>query len=82
MSIESPDPVPPQPYLSKWDARIITLQNEVFQLRAALDESVKLQSHYAGLLNMYDGGKRMLFADREAWMERLAALTTTRGAPR
>lgn len=53
--------------------RIFALQNEVFQLRAALDESVKLQSHYAGLLNTYDGGRRLQFRDREAWMERLAS---------
>jgi hypothetical protein len=37
----------------------------------ALDESVKLQSHYATLLNDYDGGKRMTFADGKAWLERL-----------
>ncbi len=46
-------------------------RSELFQLRAALDESVKLQSHYARLLNAYDGGKRLEFANREAWMERL-----------
>lgn len=53
---------------------VLEMQNELSQLRAALDESVKLQSHYAGLLNAHDGGKRMEFADREAWMERLAEL--------
>lgn len=42
--------------------------------RTALDESVKLQSHYAGLLNTYDGGKRLQFRDRESWMERLGAM--------
>ena len=54
---------------------VLEMQNELFQLRAALDESVKLQSHYAGLLNIYDGGQRMQFADREAWMARLAKLS-------
>jgi hypothetical protein len=42
------------------------------ELRRALDESVKLQSHYAGLLNMYDGGTRKQFASGQEWMERLA----------
>ena len=38
----------------------------------ALDESVKLQSHYASLLNQYDGGQRMQFDDGQAWIDRLA----------
>jgi len=40
-------------------------------LRAALEESVKLQSHYASLLNQYDGGRRMTFANADAWCMRL-----------
>jgi hypothetical protein len=47
------------------------------ELRAALTESLKLQSHYAGLLNTYDGGKRMQFADNNAWLERLRAQTAS-----
>lgn len=46
--------------------------NEILHLRAALTESLKLQSHYANLLNMYDGGKRLQFEDIDAWMARLA----------
>lgn len=42
-------------------------------LLEALRESVKLQSHYATLLNMHDGGERMTFTV-ESWMARLAAL--------
>lgn len=38
---------------------------------AALEESVKLQSHYAGILNDYDGGMRMSFKDAKEWLERL-----------
>jgi hypothetical protein len=34
-------------------------------LRTSLEESVKLQSHYAMLLNMHDGGKRLQFASAE-----------------
>ena len=41
------------------------------KLKNALTESVKLQSHYAKLLNMHDGGKRISFESPEAWMARL-----------
>lgn len=37
------------------------------ELESALRESLKLQSHYATLLNQYDGGKRIVFEDAEAW---------------
>jgi len=40
-------------------------------LRIALEESVKLQSHYAELLNLHDGGKRVGFKNADAWIERL-----------
>lgn len=43
----------------------------VADLLVALDESVKLQSHYAKLLNMHDGGVRRPFASLKEWMERL-----------
>jgi hypothetical protein len=45
-------------------------------LMVALTESVKLQSHYAGLLNIYDEGKRLQFADAAAWIERLTQTGT------
>ena len=41
-------------------------------LLAALEESVKRQSHYASLLNAYDGGRRLTFVDADAWLARLA----------
>ena len=44
---------------------------ENLRLRAALEKSVKLQNHYAELLNMHDGGKRMRFSSAAAWLERL-----------
>jgi hypothetical protein len=37
----------------------------------ALEGSVKLQSHYAGLLNIHDGGNRMQFNGAAAWLDRL-----------
>jgi tRNA U55 pseudouridine synthase TruB len=40
-------------------------------LERALDESLKLQSHYAELLNIYDGGHRKIFKTKEAWINRL-----------
>ena len=46
----------------------------------ALEESVKLQSHYAALLNQYDGGNRIGFADAEAWCNRLDELNRKKGA--
>jgi hypothetical protein len=44
---------------------------ELTELRHALDESVKLQSHYAGLLNRYDGGERLQFGSVQDWLDRL-----------
>ena len=41
------------------------------ELKQALFESLKLQSHYAKLLNMHDGGERIGFASIEAWLERI-----------
>lgn len=40
----------------------------------AIDKSVQLQSHYAYLLNMHDGGGRMQFTDTHAWLMRLDEL--------
>ena len=48
--------------------------DEIAVLRRALDESVKLQSHYASLLNMHDGGSRLTFDASEAWLRRLEEL--------
>lgn len=43
-------------------------------LCTALEESVKLQAHYARSLNDHDGGQRMAFESAAAWLERLATL--------
>lgn len=40
----------------------------------ALEQSVKLQSHYAALLNMYDDSKRMEFPNAGSWIQRLRTL--------
>lgn len=52
--------------------RELVEQNE--RLMAALCEAVKLQSHYAGLLNIYDGGKRIIFQNAGEFLLRLASL--------
>ena len=44
----------------------------ISELHEALSESVKLQSHYASILNAYDGGRRLPFADAEEWIKRLS----------
>jgi hypothetical protein len=40
----------------------------------ALEESVKLQAHYAELLNMHDGGQRIIFKDVKEWLLKLRKL--------
>jgi uncharacterized Zn finger protein (UPF0148 family) len=44
------------------------------RLSDALAQSVQLQAHYAELLNMHDGGQRMIFPTVEVWLARLAEL--------
>jgi len=48
----------------------------VKKLEEALEASVKLQSHYAELLNMYDAGTRLTFKNSEEWMMRLKELNS------
>ena len=60
--------------LTEYDKVVDALRARVAQLEAALKQSVELQSHYAELLNMHDGGQRLTFANVEAWLDRLAAL--------
>jgi DNA repair exonuclease SbcCD ATPase subunit len=50
-------------------------------LRMALEESVKFQSHYAELLNMWDGGRRLSFANADAWIKRLQAVRRSLSTP-
>lgn len=56
--------------------RIDDIGRERDRLRVALEESVKLQSHYATLLNMHDGGERRPFDSVEAWLARLVETGT------
>ncbi len=49
----------------------LILDNE--QLRAALQESLILQSHYAVLLNM-QGGERLTFPTIKSWLDRLKTI--------
>jgi len=52
----------------------LVYKDKLKQLVEALSESVKLQSHYAGLLNMHDEGGRMMFANSDEWLKRLKHL--------
>ncbi len=58
------------------------LNAEIERLRYALEESVKLQSHYAMLLNMWDQGERLQFDSAQAWLDRLAFIHRAREATR
>ncbi len=40
------------------------------EVRAALEDLVQLQAHYAKLLNMHDGGQRHSFTSADEWIER------------
>lgn len=40
-------------------------------LAVALRRLIELQSHYAKLLNGYDGGDRLQFASAQEWVDRL-----------
>jgi hypothetical protein len=48
------------------------------QIRAALDEALRLLQHYGGLLNMHDGGERRVdvFSSIDAWTARLTETGT------
>lgn len=43
---------------------------DFLEIWVALEELVKLQSHYARILNQYDGGNRLEFQSANEWMDR------------
>ena len=47
---------------------------DIEKLMKALEEIVKLQSYYAGLLNQYDGGERKQFKSADEFIKRLEEL--------
>lgn len=47
------------------------MNKEMEEFKIALAESLKLQSHYAKMLNVYDSGERLTFETVESWIERL-----------
>ena len=53
--------------------------NRAAVLEEALDASVKIQSHYAGLLNQCHGGERREFKTSQEWIDRLAMLKVQEG---
>lgn len=54
---------------------------EVRDILDAFEELVRLQSHYATLLNMYDGGERHEFVSTKEWFDRLAELRKRKPQP-
>ena len=62
--------VPPQLLEVKADPDLELAAN-YDKVWAALERSVTLQSHYAKLLNDYDGGERFIFTDAHDWLKRL-----------
>ena len=58
------------------DKKFIQHMKFIQILEIALRESLKLQSHYAKLLNQYDYGERMTFESAHQWIERLRATGT------
>jgi hypothetical protein len=61
-------------YLPDCDREVVRLElagPPLTEAMTALAESVKLQAHYATLLNMHDGGKRLIFPTVESWLDRL-----------
>ena len=54
--------------LQRENSRLAVLKQE---LADALAKSLSLQSHYAHILNMYDGGQRRGFASNQEWLDRL-----------
>jgi hypothetical protein len=62
-------------YANKTDAVTTWNKRETMfaydETNTALYESLRLQSHYAELLNMYDGGERRQFSTVDEWITRL-----------
>jgi hypothetical protein len=52
------------------------LKHNYMQTIIALNESLKLQAHYAELLNMHDGGQRKIFNTIQDWTDRLVETKT------
>jgi len=62
--------------------RALEQQRQTYDdLWKALEESVKLQSHYAVLLNHWDGGERIQFGSATEWVGRLVYTGTIRREP-
>jgi hypothetical protein len=45
----------------------------------ALEEAIKLQAHYAELINMHDGGQRIPFKSAKEFLDRLRKLSNKKG---
>jgi hypothetical protein len=61
--------------------QIERMESQLQELSDALERSVKLQSHYAELLNGYDGGRRLQFETADAWLLRLKEVDAKKPKP-
>ena len=59
---------------TRWHPALVAVIAERDRLRVALEALVPLQTHYADLLNQYDGGQRTAFASADEWLARLDEL--------
>lgn len=59
------------------DHVVICKKHPLAEVKIALEESVRLQSHYADLLNMHDGGQRIVFKSADEWVRRLREIGKT-----
>jgi hypothetical protein len=55
-------------------SKISQLETDKKILENGLKRSLKLQSHYAKLLNIYDDGERVGFDTIDEWLNRLARI--------
>ena len=61
-------------HVEQWREKAVAAEAALRDAREALEKSVSLQSHYAILLNHFDGGKRMIFGTAQKWLDRLKTL--------
>ncbi len=66
--------VPAEVFEAVFKHAYITGGIDALELHMSLEESLKLQSHYAKLLNAHDGGSRLRFDSVDEWMARLRKL--------
>lgn len=70
-AVEVPEVWNHRPIEDDLQRQLIEKDRDIERLKELLDESFKLQTHSAKLLNMHDGGERIVFDSIEQFEERL-----------